>query len=111
MLLVLFSQILDHYFYYLNSFLGRLPLSILLSCSSGIFVLLLLVEHIPLLSHFASLSVFTLCSTGCRIVVPLFSSVCPLVVEVGPEACVVFLLGGTGSCPLFGGVVSCPFGG
>ena len=49
-------------------------------------------------------------SAGCWIVAPLASSVFPLLGEVGFEAYVVFLVGGTGACPLEGGSGSCPSG-
>ena len=41
--------------------------------------------------------VYGLLSTGCRIVVPLASGVCPLVGEVRPGACAGFLVEGTGA--------------
>ena len=50
-------------------------------------------------------------STGWRIVVPLASGSCTLVGEVAPGACVGFLVGGNGACPLVGGAGSCPSGG
>ena len=43
--------------------------------------------------------------------VALASSVCPLVVEVGPGVCADFLVGETGACPLVGGAGSYPSGG
>ena len=39
------------------------------------------------------------------------TGVCPLVGEIGPEACVGFLVGETGTCALVGGTGSCPSGG
>ena len=45
-------------------------------------------------------------SAGCSFIVLLASVVCPLVGEVGPGACVSFLVGGTGACTLVGGAES-----
>ena len=45
---------------------------------------------------------WNLLSTGCRVIVPLASGVCPLEGETILEACADFLLGGTGACPLVG---------
>ena len=56
-------------------------------------------------------SVCGLLSTGCRVVVPLASGVCPLVGEVGQGACVGFLVGGTGAYVLVGRAGSSPSGG
>jgi len=39
---------------------------------------------------------------GCRFVAPLFSGIYPLVDELGPGACMGFLVGATGACPLVG---------
>ena len=48
-------------------------------------------------------------SSGCRTGV-LASDVCPLADEVDPGACADFLVRGTGTYPLVGGVGSCPSG-
>lgn len=64
-------------------------------------------KHISLLSHFClNFSVCDLLSKGCRVIVPLVSGVFLLVGEIFPEACLAFLFGGTGSCPLAGGAGS-----
>ena len=44
------------------------------------------------------------------LIVPPASDICPLVGEVGSEACTGLLVGGTGACPLVGGSGSCPSG-
>ena len=44
-------------------------------------------------------------------IVPFASGVFPLVDDFGPEAWACFLVGGTGACPLVGGVVHCLSGG
>ena len=64
----------------LNSFLDRLPISISLSCSSGI----LSGAYFSAIS-FCLAFVCGLLSEGCRIVVLLSSGVCPLVGEAGLE--------------------------
>ena len=49
--------------------------------------------------------VYGLLSASYTVVVFLASVVCPLVVEVGPRACVGFLLQKTGACTLLGETV------
>lgn len=67
-------------------------------------------------THFSAVSLcltFCVCglqSEGCRIVVPLASSDCPMVGEVGPMTSSGFLVGGTVACSLVGGPASCPAG-
>lgn len=58
--------------------------------------------------------IFSVCglgSSGCRTVVPLPSGVFPLVGELGPGACVGFLVRRTGAYPLVGGARSHSSGG
>ena len=63
--------------------------------------------YFSVISFSLTFCVCGLLSTGCRIAVPLVSGVGSLVGEVGPGACVGFLVGETGACPLVGRAGSC----
>lgn len=93
----------------LNSFSGQflLDLVVLLEFS----LVPLSGTYFPAISFFLTFCVCGLHSSGYRSVAPLASSICPLVGEVGPEACAGFLVRGTAACPLVGRAGSCPSGG
>ena len=59
--------------------------------------------YISVISFCLMYCVCGLLSVGYSVVVPLASVVCSLVGEVGPGACVGFLVGGTGACALVDG--------
>ena len=91
----------------LNSFAGRWPIFTQLLFWG--FILFLHLEHTPVLSFCL---IFCVCiPTGCRIVVPLASGICPLVGEAGPRGCLGFLVEGTGACLLVDEAGSCLSGG
>ena len=64
--------------------------------------------HFSVLSFCLTYHVCGLFSTGCRILVYLATSICPLVGEVGPGAYTSFLVGETGVYPLVSGAGSYP---
>ena len=77
---ILFSEILDHLYYHCSEFFFRqiAYLHFTQLFFQG-FILFLHLKHIYLPSHFVCLfCVCGLCSSGCIIVVPLASGVCPL---------------------------------
>ena len=56
-------------------------------------------------------SVYGVCFSGCRIVVPLHSGVLPLMDKATLGACAGFLVGGTSACSLVSRAGSCLSGG
>ena len=68
------------------------------------------VIHFSVLSFCLTYHACGLFYTGCRILVSLATSVCPLVGEVGPRAYASFLVGEIGVCPLVSGAGSYPSG-
>ena len=66
--------------------------------------------HLSVISFCLIFCVCGLLSAGWRLIVPPASDICPLVGEIGSEACTRLLVGGTGTCPLEGGSGSCPSG-
>ena len=87
----------------INYFSGRLPISSSFSCSCGFLSFSLICTNFSVISFHLTYCVCGLLSTGCRIIVPLASGVCPLVGEVGPGPSAGFLVGWAGACPLLGG--------
>ena len=86
----------------MNSFSDRLSISSsfnfkFLSCS---FICNIFLCHLIFLTYCVY--------AGYRIIVPLASVVCLVVAEVGPGACVGFLVGETVACALVGGAESFP---
>ena len=77
----------------------------------GVYLVPFFATYFSIISLCLNFCVCGLLSTGCSTVVPLASSVCPLVGVVGPGACAGFLLGRTGACPLGSGAGSFSSGG
>ena len=80
-------------FYFLNSFATFVVLT-------GFHLVLSSATYFSIVSFCLTFCVCDLLSAGCRIIVPLASGVCSLLGKVYPGACVGFLMGGTGACPL-----------
>ena len=99
---------LDHvYYHYSTFFSGRLPISpsfdlvdFHLAPSSG--------TYFSVVSFCLTYCVCGLLFAGCSVIVSLACGVCPLVGDVGPGACVAFLVGETGACALVDRTESCP---
>ena len=91
----------------LNSFSGRLSISSLFRLV-GFYLAPSSATYFSVASFCLTYCVYGLFSTGCRVIVALASVVCPLVGEVGPGACVGFLVGGTGAYTLVDRAESLP---
>ena len=89
------------YLLWRNVYLDLLPIFGL-----GFYLAALSPAYFSVISFCLTYCVYGLLSAGCRVIVPLDSDVCPLVGEVGPEACVGFLEGVTGTCALVDGAES-----
>ena len=98
---ILFPNLTSCLLSLLSSFSGRLPIS----CSSRFLSCPLLAIH---LYHLILSDFLCLWFPFHRVIIPVASDICCLVVEVGPGACAGFLLGRTSACPLVGGAGSSP---
>ena len=98
----------------LNSFSGRLPVFLFPLHSYGLvgfYVPPSSASYFSVISFCLTYCFYVLLSTGCRVIVPLASVVCPLVSEVGPGACAGFLVGRPGACAMVGRVSLFPLKG
>ena len=94
-----FSKILDLYYYYFDAFQVDClsPLHLVVHVGFYLVPSSVTETYFSVDSFCLTYCVYGLLSTGCRIVVPLASDVCPLVAEVHPGACAGFIVEGTGA--------------